>query len=334
MKKIITIFLSVLLICSVNILPTAFVAAIPMKAEGSEASHVYTIEERLALLRVKFPHGKYWNHLHTGTGKGDPDVATDTPCYSRSSGYQVVGQYCCNTFDGAMQCMGFAYKMFYDLHGVYGSMQTKRYDVENIQVGDYVRLSYDTHSAIVIARDGDALTVVDCNQSSMGAQYRCHIRWDCQSYSIWRVTYFKHSDAVAQTQVLPDEETEADVLAAFSQGTEWEPEEDASEPVIEPVTEPAAEPVTAAEAEPTTVPELTTAPRLGARPEPAQKTGDVDNDGRVTAADARLALQIAVDIAKGLSDEAVTAADVDGDPGVSASDARQILIVAVGKDSF
>ena len=141
MKKIITIFISVLLICSVNILPTALVAAVPLKAEGSEAVRVYTIEERLALLRVKFPHGKYWNHLHTGNDKGDPDVATDTPCCSRSSSYQVVGEYCCNTFDGAMQCMGFAYKMFYDLHGVYGSMQTKRYDVENIQVGDYVRLN-------------------------------------------------------------------------------------------------------------------------------------------------------------------------------------------------
>ena len=326
MKKIITIFISVLLICSVNILPTALVAAVPLKAEGSEAVRVYTIEERLALLRVKFPHGKYWNHLHTGNDKGDPDVATDTPCCSRSSSYQVVGEYCCNTFDGAMQCMGFAYKMFYDLHGVYGSMQTKRYDVENIQVGDYVRLSYDTHSAIVIARDGNSLTVVDCNQSSMGAMYRCHIRWDCESYSIWSVTYFKHSDAVAQTQVLPDAETEADVLAAFSNGTEWEPEED----VTEPATEPEAEPVT----ETATEPELTTAPRFGAWPEPAQKSGDVDNDGRVTAADARLALQIAVELAQGLDPVAVKAADVDDVPGVTASDARQILLVAVGRESF
>ena len=70
--------------------------------------------------------------------------------------------------------------------------------------------------------------------------------------------------------------------------------------------------------------------------------GDVDNDGEVSAADARYALRAAV----GLDDTAVgldfsdpenrcyRAADVDGEPGIKASDARLILRAAVGLEEL
>ena len=56
----------------------------------------------------------------------------------------------------------------------------------------------------------------------------------------------------------------------------------------------------------------------------AWKTGDVNNDGDVTAADARLALRASatLDI---LSGKALDAADVNGDGVVTAKDARSIL---------
>ncbi len=61
---------------------------------------------------------------------------------------------------------------------------------------------------------------------------------------------------------------------------------------------------------------------------PAVSYGDVDGDSDVTAADARLALRIAVKLEEAGAD-AIRAADVDGEDGVTAADARLILRFAV-----
>ena len=61
----------------------------------------------------------------------------------------------------------------------------------------------------------------------------------------------------------------------------------------------------------------------------AAVAGDVNGDGKVTAADARLALRYAVDL-EDLSAEATQAADMNNDGYVSAADARLILRKAVG----
>lgn len=63
------------------------------------------------------------------------------------------------------------------------------------------------------------------------------------------------------------------------------------------------------------------------------KKGDVDLDGIVSVADARLALRAAVGLDT-LSDEKYFVADVDGQDGISVADARLILRVAVGLDKF
>ena len=57
--------------------------------------------------------------------------------------------------------------------------------------------------------------------------------------------------------------------------------------------------------------------------------GDLDGDGEVTAADARLALRAAVGL-EILNEEQKKAADMDGDGEVTAADARLILRTAVG----
>jgi len=60
---------------------------------------------------------------------------------------------------------------------------------------------------------------------------------------------------------------------------------------------------------------------------------DLDGDGAVTAADARIALRIAIRLQE--ADDALkAAADVDGDGKVTAADARLILRMAVGLEEF
>ena len=65
-------------------------------------------------------------------------------------------------------------------------------------------------------------------------------------------------------------------------------------------------------------------------PEETAAPGDVDLDGKVTAADARLALRAAVGLDDHLTDVQLKNADVDGAPGITAADARLILRAAVG----
>lgn len=65
----------------------------------------------------------------------------------------------------------------------------------------------------------------------------------------------------------------------------------------------------------------------------AAKKGDVNNDGVITAADARLTLRCAARL-ETLTDEQIAAADVDGKKGITPSDARLILRVAAKLDSF
>ena len=73
---------------------------------------------------------------------------------------------------------------------------------------------------------------------------------------------------------------------------------------------------------------------MGVKCAPAYLLGDVDADGSITAADARLALRAAV----GLENYAKTssqflAADVDFDKQLTAGDARSILRAAVGLEA-
>lgn len=62
-------------------------------------------------------------------------------------------------------------------------------------------------------------------------------------------------------------------------------------------------------------------------------TGDLDGNGEVTAADARIVLRAAASL-ENLTDAYDVAANVNGDDRVSAADARIILRVAVGLENF
>ena len=61
--------------------------------------------------------------------------------------------------------------------------------------------------------------------------------------------------------------------------------------------------------------------------------GDVDGNGTVTAADARLALRASVSL-EVLDEKQLLSADVDGIAGVTAADARLILRASVGLETL
>ncbi len=65
----------------------------------------------------------------------------------------------------------------------------------------------------------------------------------------------------------------------------------------------------------------------------ANDLGDVNGDGAIAAADARIALRASVGL-ETLTDDQKKAADVDGNPGVTASDARLILRASVGLETL
>ncbi|MGN0469063.1 MAG: hypothetical protein ACI4GY_10105, partial [Acutalibacteraceae bacterium] len=170
------------------------------------------VEAKLNSLRSKYPNGYYWNHKVTDySNNGDElvrnrdesfaDSVTTSPCATHN-GVASVGQYDCNYFDGGIQCYGFAGKVFYDVFGQRKSALTQIYDNKyGVQVGDYVRINNNGHSAVVLSKSGSNITVVECNLDKSGSYYNCMIRWDA-TYSIDSITFYCHAtnyDAVNNT---------------------------------------------------------------------------------------------------------------------------------------
>ena len=131
--------------------------------------------EKLVTLIKKFPHGKYWNH----TGKNDPDSVTSSPCSSHSY-CDYFGGCSCNSYGGAIQCMGFAAKLSYDITGVDRNDYDETYtlDVSKLRVGDIIRA--DGHSVVVTGVKGDRIAIAHCNYGG-----RCIIRWETVNKSFF-----------------------------------------------------------------------------------------------------------------------------------------------------
>lgn len=125
------------------------------------------------------------------------DTISDVPCkhHGTQSGIDQIpgnGEYDCNKFDGAIQCDGFARKVFYDIwEGQRVSGLQKIYD-NNVQVGDYVRINNDGHSAIVTEVYSDSFKVIECNLDGDGRHHNCLLRHNW-TYSKSSVTYRVHA---------------------------------------------------------------------------------------------------------------------------------------------
>ena len=158
------------------ILVTVQIPSIPAKAET-----VINFDEKIAAQRAKFPAGKYWNHwLASGN---NPDGYTDHACTNHSG----TGDPDCNLFDGAIQCLGYAFKTYYDVYGQHYNASPLYDSIGEIQVGDIVTVNTgggyygpdgkwypNQHTIFVIGRNGDTLTVTECN--ALGDP--CKIYWD------------------------------------------------------------------------------------------------------------------------------------------------------------
>ena len=81
-----------------------------------------------------------------------------------------------DSYHGWTECAGFAalmYEEYYGLNPIKYASQTK--DPSQIKAGDIVR--YNGHSVWVTARNGDALTIAECNYD-----WNNHVRWDQTRY--------------------------------------------------------------------------------------------------------------------------------------------------------
>ncbi|MDO4621913.1 MAG: hypothetical protein Q4B22_03075 [Eubacteriales bacterium] len=164
------------------------------------------LEDRFQKERAKFPGGWYWNHqVWAEWQRGDNllrnwnnsygDSITTTPCATHN-GQPANGQYDCNAFDGAIQCKGYANKVFYDLTGEHVAGHTQRTDKQNLSPGDFVSINGGGHFCVVIAVDNNGFTAAECNLDRSGASYNCMIRWD-HYYEKKYIDWFVHADNYA-----------------------------------------------------------------------------------------------------------------------------------------
>lgn len=130
----------------------------------------------LRYLQEKFPNGKYWNH--DPAQPNDPDGWTDKPCTHHGTGTcdPAKGTCGCNTFDGCIQCFGFAAKLGYDCTGTLLHTWKKVYTLDGVKAGDVVRINNDGHSIFITSVKGEEITFADCNIAK-----DCRIRWNTKT---------------------------------------------------------------------------------------------------------------------------------------------------------
>lgn len=193
MKKQFQRLLSLMLTCAL------VVVLLPAFTATASAAGQSGVRDRLKILAKKYEPGKYWNHVVTKPEEGGDylldhscderfaECVSDVPCDHHGDGYSgnYVGLHDCSYFDGGLQCVGFASRLFYELFdGHRRSEMEPRVDAENIKVGDYVRFARSSndrygHSVIVLEKNGSLITVAECNASAG----KCGISWD-QTYDL------------------------------------------------------------------------------------------------------------------------------------------------------
>ena len=161
------------LLCSILVFIFVF-SAIPF----SEAYGASDTMSTLVSLVNRFPQGKYWNHVDKSN---DPNNVTSTPCAGHSNCSWLVNGCDCNSFDNAIQCMGYAHKISYEITGV---MPRNNYikhttlKASDLRVGDIIRYRWNGHSICVTGVSGNKISYTDCNYVG-----RCQIRWGIMNLS-------------------------------------------------------------------------------------------------------------------------------------------------------
>lgn len=158
-KKALSLFLAAVMIFSL-----AF-SAVPVYAADSTMKTLVSLTKR-------FPHKKYWNHV--GSKTNNPDMVTDLPCPSHKNINWDSDDMTCNSFENAIQCMGFAYKIAYEITGSSPRTWSKseKLNAKKLRVGDVIRYRNGSHSLTVTGVKGNEISFVDANWYP-----GCQIRW-------------------------------------------------------------------------------------------------------------------------------------------------------------
>lgn len=142
------------------LLACGLAATAPQQAQAAGMS--------VAQLQSKFPNNAFWNH----PGKGNsPDGYSWTPC--KHSKHDYYGKCGCNSYNNAIQCMGFAYKLANDVYGTNARNWAKVYNLNSLKPGDIIRYHYNGHSIFVTGVSGNTVTYGECLGDS-----GCKIRWN------------------------------------------------------------------------------------------------------------------------------------------------------------
>lgn len=139
----------------------------------STLSTSVNLTQKLNEARNKFPNGKFWNHWGTSN---NPDSYTDSHCTNHSG----TGNPDCNSFNGRIQCMGYASKIYYDVYGcdILAGNSPLYYSTDEVRAGDFVTINNEGHYVFVIARSGNTITVTECNSNYDAPNNWCRIYWD------------------------------------------------------------------------------------------------------------------------------------------------------------
>ena len=175
------------------------------------------------------------------------------------------------------------------------------------------------HSFILIGKDSEGFTVYEGSVNG-------RVRIKYYTWSAFANGYFGRHYKYYKYIKWPGASTYAQILAAHATVTTVPEEAELLEPETLPKHLEEAHAVLYANAEPAAQDLMGFADYL---------PGDVDNDGLITAADARLILRQVVQIDCYDPDSAAYAAcDVDGDGLVTSEDARLLMRVSVGLEDF
>lgn len=156
---------------SLVLLLACFSASYPAFAEQ-------TTQEILLELTKKFPHKSFWNHV--GSSENNPDGVTDEPCPSHKGIDWDTPNATCNRFENAIQCMGFAYKVAYDIvkSSPRNWEKSETLNAKKLRVGDVIRYRNSRHSLTVTGVSGNKISFVDANWNP-----GCEIRWGTMELS-------------------------------------------------------------------------------------------------------------------------------------------------------
>ncbi len=150
----------------------------PVMSAGNTGKAADDTMSTLASLVEKFPDGKYWNNVDKG--KNNPDGVTSKPCASHNG--CAWNKTCdCNNFDNAIQCMGYAHKIAYEITGVMprnNFVKVTTLKASSLRVGDIIRYRWNGHSLCVTGVSGNKISFTDCNWVG-----RCQIRWGVMDIS-------------------------------------------------------------------------------------------------------------------------------------------------------